>query len=786
MGRFDLQALDIADLGELRVALRDLGPLFGPRIVGAEVTQAIQYFRSHRHLTDPLDRAPDNAARIVAFKPAWVRVYVRSSFATQQLTARMKVERRRPGPLAFWQPAGDLLPLGASALGAETAPDYAVERGQLGATLNFVLPADTVRGILRLTITLYPTDATAEAPVDTEVVTIDATLLQTLSVRGLMVGYNGPNAANNGTLALAAPTVGDLAATAAWTLTTNPVQSEGVFSSAGTVNLTTPLTGPATAPGGCSPGWLTLNTLLATAKANDGNRADVVYYGLLPNGVPMGPVIGCASSGVTSGSVGDGITMAHEIGHFAGQAHAPCGTPGDPAYPAYEPYDPAGTPMASLGEYGLDINDGTIHPPAQKDYMSYCGPRWISLYTHRRLIQNEVFSPTVTDSPIRVPEWMDPWVWPWEQLIDPDPPPWWFWKDRREVYTMRPVIVITGTRRRDLSVQVDSVMRLDAHATASRAVPTDMVAELIGKSGQVVASAPVMRLEAHAHAGCGCGCGGAGGGDTEPPEYSFQAFVDNAEPGTGLRIRRPAANATANAREDLTVWERKPSDTAGAVTRVDVKPREADLVVAWAVKPGTRADKLPPEYSLQFSKDSGRSWNGCAAGLRKPTAVLRLADLPSGPLIFRAMLHDGFDTVRADSKPVTLSPRAPQLRILSPCHEQAFVAGMPMRLWASVSTSTGQRVDPDACLWELSDYFTDQFEKVGSGLEAFIEAPRKRDVAYRVRFTVRGDPAATAETIFWVWDGENYLQPYGITGSRAAAPRGASAGKRSAKPRKKK
>ena len=41
------------------------------------------------HLTDPLDRAPDNSARIVAFKPAWVRVYLRSSFATQQLTARI-------------------------------------------------------------------------------------------------------------------------------------------------------------------------------------------------------------------------------------------------------------------------------------------------------------------------------------------------------------------------------------------------------------------------------------------------------------------------------------------------------------------------------------------------------------------------------------------------------------------------------------------------------------------------------------------------------------------------
>ena len=60
--------------------------------------------------------------------------------------------------------------------------------------------------------------------------------------------------------------------------------------------------------------------------------------------------------------------------------------------------------MCIRDRYGLDINSGTIHRPTQKDYMSYCSPRWISLYTHARLIDNAVFSPTSTHSPLRIPE----------------------------------------------------------------------------------------------------------------------------------------------------------------------------------------------------------------------------------------------------------------------------------------------------------------------------------------------------------------------------------------------
>jgi hypothetical protein len=41
-------------------------------IRGLEVTQAIQYYRSAEHLTDPGEQLPDNAVTLIANKSAWV------------------------------------------------------------------------------------------------------------------------------------------------------------------------------------------------------------------------------------------------------------------------------------------------------------------------------------------------------------------------------------------------------------------------------------------------------------------------------------------------------------------------------------------------------------------------------------------------------------------------------------------------------------------------------------------------------------------------------------------
>ncbi len=263
-----------------------------------------------------------------------------------------------------------------------------------GYSLNFIIPADLMCGNLKLTATVTSPAGSS----DQYELHINVTLRQTLNVRGIMVGYNGPAslAAGAPNLTLAAPTLTDLQTTGAWTLLTYPVRSEATFGNAGTITWNLPLTDAPSCNGCCTPNWVALNSAVQAQKVADGNRTDVLYYGLMAAGVPMGPVVGCNSSGVSTGSNGAQETMAHELGHACGLPHSPCGVGGDPAFPVYEPYDTGGIAHAFIGEYGLDIGDGTIIPPASfKDWMSYCGPRWVSLYNYGKLLHNTHLDPEI-------------------------------------------------------------------------------------------------------------------------------------------------------------------------------------------------------------------------------------------------------------------------------------------------------------------------------------------------------------------------------------------------------
>ncbi len=217
-------------------------------------------------------------------------------------------------------------------------------------------------------LTVRVTD-TSGGEYDTETLMISAALVQTLRVRAILVSYDGPSTSATPTpgqpdlgLQLAAPTLADVQATAARALRLMPVEAEGDFAQAGAVlPWGTPLDDPRTSPGSCSPNWDLLFVELADRRTNDGNRPDVVYYALLPAGIPLG-VPGCGGGGMGSAAAGNERTFLHEIGHGYGFQHTPCGNTGDADvnYPTYEPY-----PSASIGEYGLDISTGDVLSPQE-------------------------------------------------------------------------------------------------------------------------------------------------------------------------------------------------------------------------------------------------------------------------------------------------------------------------------------------------------------------------------------------------------------------------------------
>ena len=748
MGRFDLKpdSVSLRTLLEFTgVAQRigaDIDPghwLTRPYVNGVEVTQGIQYFDAERHLTNSNDRGPDNSVRLVARKPAWVRVYVRSGLlvADQLLTGDLLVEHRTGAFLAEWTQVATLAPVGTGTVLSRHDPAYAIERGTIGWSLNFIVGAALMEGMVRFTARIWPTADATRTPVDTWQETVDATLLQTLSLRGVFVHYNGPdptiNATNPPTVDLPAPGLANLQATAAWTLKTNPVEATAVFSSVATpMNWFSPLTDPPTGSGKCSANWAAFNYVLSLIKANDGNRSDVIYYGLLPANMPVGPVTGCETYGVSAGRDTDQIAMAHEIGHGAKLLHAPCNLPRfllvttgensvtfvanptiDAGYPAYEPYDPANSPTASIGEFGLDITNGSIQPPTRKDYMSYCGPAWISLYHHAKLIYNDAFNPRrVGVQHWEPPDLVDPFLWPWEYI--PDPPRW----DGRPGdlrLKAEPVIAILGTADDTRALDVKNVMRLQALATTPGAGLTPYVAQLLGAEGEVLATAPVVRLPAH---GSGCGCGPS---DSAAGPFVFQAMVPDVAPGAGLRIVKRAEEGGGGE----IIWTRDAPGRPPVVRSFAVTVNRGEGRATWQA----RGDGVL-EFSMQFSKDRGRSWNCVAVGLTGTEHRFPTETLPSGSLLFRLFAHDGFHSTRRVSRPVVVPRRPPIVSILSPEAGRPFFATAPLRLWGAVTEDDGLPADPAACQWLLDG------RPVARGIDVWIVAPEPGE--HRCTLVVRG------------------------------------------------
>ena len=684
---------------DLADRLADILGLFRFRVAGVEVTQGIQYYHSSQHLTDPADRGGDNAVTLVANKPAWIRVYVRSGSHGGDIagvTGTVEVQRRSGGLL--YSTVTTLSPEPPGSVTAHESAAYATERGTLSSSLNFIAPADVMCGNLKLIVTV----TTPESSTDVYELLLDVTLRQRLRLRGIMVGYNGPSGTAPGApnLTLAAPTMADLQTTSAWALLTFPVQSAATYSSGGSITLTVPLSDAPSCAGCCTPNWGTLNAQVAAQVTADGNNPNVLYYGLIASGVPMGPIIGCESSGVSAGGVGNGITMAHELGHHCGFPHAPCGSVGTPdaTYPAYEPYDPAGTPQASIGEYGLDISNGNVLSPATfKDMMSYCGPKWISLHNYGKLLNNAKLDP------VRVcvdhPWWRD-YVLYDPQLIPerwlPDPPPD-RWKYRREV-DPEPLISIIGVLRSERELEVTSVMRLDTRPQPVAGRRSQMSAMLLDEDGGVLAQAPVYELRSQA---ADCGCDDEDGESGRFPAI-FQALVPDAGKGTALVIR--------NGEEEL--WARKATGRAPRIRKFAARVRGGTVELQWEVEA-----EGEPEIWVQWEGSERGDWRALATGLSGDGAEVPVPLLPPGSSRLRLLAGDGFHTSVSKMVTVRVPARAHDVAILTPRDGQTLVAELPMRVHGVATDPHKPEEQVQNARWLLDR------KKAAEGLDAFVTAP---------------------------------------------------------------
>lgn len=662
------------------------------RVRGIEVTQAVQWFDASDHLTDPADRGPDNGVRLVAGKPAWVRVYPRRLFGASGLTGTLEVQRRVAG--FFWTTVTELSPdpSSAASIPGIISQSYAAMRGSLNGSINFVIPADEMIGTLRLIARINSTDENAEGTVRVAV-----TLRQTLRLAGVMIAYNGPSGSAPGApnLNLAAPVLADLQNMAGTALTLFPVRSVANFRTAGTLTQTVPLQSATFPTSGCGTAWDNLHAAVTQARTADGNRPGWIYYGLLPTGTPMGPVGGCGGGGVAVGPINAPGTLAHEAGHACGLGHAPAGgAPNpDPSYPAYEPYDPANTPQASIGEYGLNVNNGNIaSPQIFRDFMGYGGPAWISLYHYGRLLDNARLNPTTVG--IDEPWWKD---LVWEELQRfpripvPDPPPFDLELPVYPPSRAQDVISLIVKVERGRVADVLHVARTIAH-TELAAEATPFTARLIGAKGELLAEGTLQRLQI----GAECSCGGRHA--KEPDTYLAQAFLADVAPGSVLEII---------ADDDAVVWRREASSKPPQVEAPTVKiDRKGGATVSWD------ATGDISEYWLRWSRD-GEAWQSVITGVTRRRAQLAAGQLPPGQGLLQVVAHDGFFSAASEPARVSVPDRREPPVILHPREGFTYTAGQTLRLWGSVADDGGDDDPGRAALWRLGR------KDVGRGLDTF-------------------------------------------------------------------
>jgi hypothetical protein len=381
-------------------------------------------------------------------------------------------------------------------------------------------------------------------------------------------------------------------------------------------------------------------------------------------------------------------SAVHEVGHALGVKHTLCA--GDEKNPGPYPYPggliggPSTNPTQFVGYSmpdALQAQFASIVPPTVGDEMSYCDPRWPSDVTYkawRNTLQTR-------------PEFVDP---------------------------TGDFILVDGTIKVDGSATLGAVQRLAQVAMVTTATTGPYHVRLLDAAGGVITDYPLAPGSIVSHA--------------DSSDLGFSA-VFNWAPGT----RRVAfVNAAGVELASRTVSASAPSIAGVTQGGGPVLPASGSVAISWNA---SDADGDALRASIQYSMDSGATWNAVATGVAGSSYAVDATSLAgtkgSSTGRFRVLVSDGVLTAAAQTATFTVPGHAPAIAIVSP------FAGTRLELGQNVMLEAVALDREDGVLDAGVSWSSDRDGALGSGR---LLSARLGEGAHIITVTATDSGGATA------------------------------------------
>jgi len=415
------------------------------------------------------------------------------------------------------------------------------------------------------------------------------------------------------------------------------------------------------------------------------------YYGMVANGggfmrgcamgipshVASGPTGATGFAWDSDGSFGDWYG-AHELAHTWNRHHAEfCDAFArdlvtDP-YPAgYVPYPYAsgsitGTPVGDTALYGFDTRNRALYGPEWHDLMTYCDNQWVSDFTFEGLM---------------------------DQL-------------RTEPRSARPRASSAASDRLLVVGSIDPTnARVDLQPLFVIPAATEIEERIPGPYSIILRDAAGGELANYAFT-------------PKAADVDLQVPDDEvAEPRTVLFIDELVPYDPRTSRVDIagpmgTLHTVRAGPNPPQVTVVTPNGGESvsgtPLDVSWVA---SDPDGDPLRFQVQYSRDNGASWELVAQNLEGLTTTISNLNLPAGTrALVRVWASDGIHTASDTSDATfTVSNNVPVIRIDEPADEAVVATGQTVRLEAEAYD-----IDTGSLSSQYLDWYSDRDGYLGAG-----------------------------------------------------------------------